>query len=200
MICPLCSHPESRARSVRAAIAPLVLAVALFALVADASDWYVAAPRHQPLFVESARLPEGVLRWRYDDAGELHPWARMVIESAMQEWAAACGIRFEQSDASDAAPFAWSDALPAHVGAVTGANVDAAGLRDVLVLFNAPALRDLETLYHVARHEIGHAIGLAHSDVPDAVMSGPPFTPYAIFTPRLAPDDVAGCVALYGPA
>lgn len=39
-----------------------ILAVALFALVADASDWYVAAPRHQPFFVESARLPEGVLR------------------------------------------------------------------------------------------------------------------------------------------
>lgn len=35
-----------------------ILAVALFALVADASDWYVAAPRHQPLFVESARHAE----------------------------------------------------------------------------------------------------------------------------------------------
>lgn len=185
----------------RAFVKPTVAAVALAlcTLVAIASDWRVLAPRHLPLFVESARLPGGVLRWRYVDAGELHPWARMVIESAMQEWAAACGIRFERGDTRDAAPFAWSDALPEHVGAVTGANVGPGGLQDVIVLFNATALRNLETLYHVARHEIGHAIGLAHSDVPDAVMSGPPFTPYAIFTPRLTDDDVAGCVELYGP-
>lgn len=187
--------------SASAFVKPTVAAVALAlcTLVAMASDWRVLAPRHQALFVESARLPGGVLRWRYVDAGELHPWARLVIESAMQEWAAACGIRFERDDTRDAAPFAWSDELPEHVGAVTGANVGPGGLQDVIVLFNATALRNLETLYHVARHEIGHAIGLAHSDVPDAVMSGPPFTPYAIFTPRLTDDDVAGCVELYGP-
>ncbi len=62
-------------------------------------------------------------------------------------------------------------------------------------------------LARVAVHEWGHALGLAHSNLPGAVMSGPdnpnnpgvPDTPYnGVAT--LTDDDKHGCLCLYGPS
>ena len=51
-------------------------------------------------------------------------------------------------------------------------------------------------------HEVGHMIGLQHSDVEGAVMSGtnPPPFPSTSYTSLLSlqPDDAAGCRRLYG--
>src|SRR5216683_2806236 len=46
-------------------------------------------------------------------------------------------------------------------------------------------------------HEVGHALGLDHSDFENQVMSGPPLTHYDGLT-ALGSDDIAGCVHLYG--
>ncbi len=48
-------------------------------------------------------------------------------------------------------------------------------------------------VYSVALHEAGHALGLAHTDDPTAVMY-----PYYHKVTGLAPDDIAGIQALYG--
>jgi len=48
-------------------------------------------------------------------------------------------------------------------------------------------------LFSVALHETGHALGLAHSDNPSAVMY-----PYYSFQTGLTPDDIAGIQAIYG--
>lgn len=50
----------------------------------------------------------------------------------------------------------------------------------------------------VAAHEVGHAIGMGHSDVPGTVM-WPNWVPWANDNGDLHPDDVAGAVAIYGP-
>lgn len=50
-------------------------------------------------------------------------------------------------------------------------------------------------LLNVAIHEIGHLLGLSHSDTQDAIM----FAFYDDAVDSLRPDDVAGIQALYGP-
>jgi len=52
-------------------------------------------------------------------------------------------------------------------------------------------------LLQVMTHEIGHTLGLAHSDVPGAVMS-PYFDGYNEQF-RIGSDDILGIQALYGP-
>lgn len=51
-------------------------------------------------------------------------------------------------------------------------------------------------LNYLMLHELGHALGIGHSDVPDVVMSGPPATSYNQLT-SLARDDTRACQALY---
>ena len=56
-----------------------------------------------------------------------------------------------------------------------------------------------ELIYDLALHEIGHALGIDHSDVPDVVMSGLPDTPYWNPPGRnvLQPDDIDAVNELY---
>ncbi len=57
------------------------------------------------------------------------------------------------------------------------------------------------TFFNIMLHEIGHALGIDHSDVGEVVMSGPPLTQYWYTGgwDRLQPDDVAAAQAVWGP-
>ena len=65
---------------------------------------------------------------------------------------------------------------------------------DVTLSVTVTSIGDLDRLI---THEWGHALGLTHSNLEQAVMAGPPMTNYSpLVTPQA--DDVRGCRCLYG--
>ncbi len=68
---------------------------------------------------------------------------------------------------------------------------------DAEIRFNAAYSTTVTAFDATATHEVGHSLGLQHSDVANQVMSGPPLTSYSGVA-SLQADDIAGCVHLYG--
>ena len=171
-----------------------------------------------------ARLPNGVLNWVYNDtnrpAGITKAAVLAQINASMAKWSAVCKVTFNYQGENPSAPFSLTPPPPATytpdgVNVIgwdkTGISAPTTGITtvawdgsnhiiDAEVRFNAaysttysPAVNFDTT----ATHEIGHALGLQHSDVAGQVMSGPPSTTYTGLT-TLQSDDIAGCVSLYG--
>jgi hypothetical protein len=97
----------------------------------------------------------------------------------------------------------WETLSVTAAGITYGWYADGSNGQKVLVdsdiIFNPNYLTTSVALDRTATHEYGHAIGLSHSNVNGAVMSGPPDTSYnGLLEPQA--DDVRGCRCLYGPA
>jgi hypothetical protein len=161
------------------------------------------------------------LRWRYNDsnrpAGLLASADAAVarIQSAMAKWSAVCNVRFAYDGATTVTPslpagtrdglnvIAWG-ALAGNTTGITYAGASGTSsasftLDEADMVINYQFNPNLDA---TLVHEIGHMIGLKHSNQEAAVMSGPnnapdPSTAYTGFT-ALQSDDIAGCRALYG--
>lgn len=159
----------------------------------------------------------GTMRWHYNDANrpasitKANAIAR--IQASMAKWSASCRITFAYQGET-------SVGFSIGSGNYDGVNVvgwDATGLSapttgvttiawngsntviDAEIRFNAAYGVTVSSFDSTAVHEVGHALGLQHSDVNGAVMSGPPSSSYNGMA-SLGSDDVAGCVRLYGAA
>ncbi|MGZ5764427.1 MAG: fibronectin type III domain-containing protein [Usitatibacter sp.] len=153
----------------------------------------------------------GVMHWRYNDAnrpaGIAMATAIGQVQASMAKWTAVCRISFVY-DGTTTAGFSSADGInvvgwdPTGLTApTTGITTIAAGggtIVDADIRLNAAYSATYSpSLDPTATHEVGHALGLDHSDVSAQVMSGPPLTNYSgETTPRV--DDIAGCVKLYG--
>lgn len=162
----------------------------------------------------------GVVRWRYNDSGRnpsVSGAATAVetiatLQAAQAKWTAACNVQFIYEGTTTAVPtpnnmsagnldnisaVGWT-LLP---GSTTGvAGVAYSGSSQPLpivegdIAFNNAFSHNLSV---TALHETGHLLGIDHSDVSNAVMSGPPLTSYTALN-ALQADDIAACVSLYG--
>lgn len=109
----------------------------------------------------------------------------------LEPTAAACGWRYtlegnETSVLLDPDDYLWNFGSSSH---------------------GTPSQAERNELYQTVLHEVGHAIGIDHSDRVGVLMSGPdedgdgtPYTYYGDTRPSLAADDIAAARRLYGPA
>ena len=123
--------------------------------------------------------------------------AKDVIRQAMAAWEQVCGIKFVEVDDHPyinlrigSMAFSHSDGPGGTLGAAwrgTDLNLKA------LIVLDPYDTWDETLLYDVMLHELGHALGIRHSNVYNAVMSGPPYSSYWNPPGRnvLQPDDIA---------
>jgi hypothetical protein len=176
-------------------------------------------------FTFGPALPwSGPIRWSYNPAGAssalgANPATTVTaLQGAMAKWSAVCGVSFRYDGLTSSGVnglggpdgvnvVAWDSVeryLPGAAGVTiafyqpdrdgSGALIDADIVFDNTGRITGPASFDA-----VAVHEVGHMLGLDHSERSDAVMSGPPGSAYNGRT-ALANDDIRGCRCLYGPA
>ena len=163
------------------------------------------------------------VHWRYNDANR--PAAASAsatamltsVRTAMDKWSAVCAITFVyDGETTNGASLANSGTHDA-INAITWGTLDSgvAALTYVgtsTATASVPTLNEADMVISIAQsstgldavllHEVGHMLGLKHSNVENAVMSGPntapdPSTSYSQLT-TLAADDIAGCRSLYG--
>jgi hypothetical protein len=182
-----------------------------------------ATSKFKFMFSAPAKWP-GPLRWYYNHAGA--PVQLGAKEDVIQQivtqsakWSAVCGIPIEYGGETDAVPKTLAggpDGISVVGWQKPGAGIDAVMAAvtyvwyqshdpNVLTLVESDMMLDLtlvtasDQMTRAVVHEWGHAIGLGHSNVEGALMSGPPDSMYTGGT-DLTADDVHGCRCLYGPA
>jgi hypothetical protein len=159
------------------------------------------------------RWPTNVINWRYNDAGRpsglvgSSQAARDLINVAMARWTSQCGVSFNYLGTSSNGPsltttpasfdnvnvIGWGP-LAGNTTGVTGIGGTGTQITEGDIVLNNQFNPDLLS---TIIHEVGHYLGLRHSDVSGAMMSGPPLTSYS-GTTSLQSDDIAGCRSMFG--
>lgn len=149
----------------------------------------------------------------YNPAGAPISFPRHMVRDALAEviadWNAQCNVRLVYGGGTSALPgddddlfvVGWDPIDWDAAAYVEGtAEINSAGqwrIVDADVFLDPAKIHSIRQLKQLLLHELGHVLGLNHSEYSDAVMSGPPFSWYNTLE-NLTPDDVQGCRALYG--
>ncbi len=163
------------------------------------------------------------VRWRYNDANRpaaASPSSTAMLASmraAMDKWSAVCSVSFvydgETTNGASLATGSTRDAVNAITWDTLASGVAALTyVASSSATAGSPTLEEADMVVSIAQgsvgldavllHEVGHLLGLKHSNIENAVMSGPnsaldPSTSYSQLT-TLTADDIAGCRSLYG--
>jgi hypothetical protein len=210
--------PAADARVVAAAEAP----AADYALTPLRVGSAKPKPKFLYLFGRPAKWA-GALRWKYNPKNAPPGFASVGtavsrLQAAFDQWTAGCAIRYVYDGETTIAPDHREidpdeGQVPDYVNVVgwgpTGSSVagqtwawydDDDGkntLVDADIILNPALVGDVGAMARTGTHEWGHALGLAHSNLDGAIMSGPPYSSYDSLT-VVQPDDMRGCRCLYG--
>lgn len=155
-----------------------------------------------------ARWPDGAIRWYYNPSGQpaslTTEQVLALLQAAMANWNLGCGLRFEYQGITSAGvinqdgvtAIGWGDAK----GYSGYTNIWWNGSQQITegdVVLNAAKLSTGSTLQAIVTHELGHLLGLTHSDQPRSIMFSNPYHTTAYQTLPKG-DDYAACALLYG--
>jgi hypothetical protein len=199
--------PQARLRKwlpgfiVHCAMLALVLPFALPARASDpivesytpksSSPPAVIGPKFIPVPGIAAGWASGEIASYYNPVGEpvsLRGRVEGIIAAASAEWSSHCNVHFRYQGLSTAVPrtpdgqtvIGWNAGQP-HSG-ITFLQTSADRLVEAGIEMNPNVTDTPGFASEVLVHEIGHLLGLSHSDIQGAVMSGPPFTSYSYAT------------------
>jgi hypothetical protein len=131
-----------------------------------------------------------------------------ILKKSMQTWQSVCGVqwvyqgistRSTDSTSDGFTVIGWGDAN-GYNGGYTVVRWDGSlNLLESDAEFSSSGIRDGSSFEGIANHELGHQLGLNHSDVSESIMFANPYhSPSYMLTLRA--DDISGCVGLYGQA
>ena len=159
------------------------------------------------------------LHWSYNHAGAPAQFSdakgaviqEIIADSA--KWTAVCGIQMVYDGETEAVPQTLTGG-PDGISVVgwqqpdmgiSGADYvwyqygsNGMTLVESDMMLDPRYVTTFDQMTRTVSHEWGHAIGLGHSNVEGALMSGPPDSMYTNGT-ALTADDIHGCRCLYGP-
>jgi hypothetical protein len=152
------------------------------------------------------------INWRYNDSGRpsglvaSSQAALDLINLAMSRWTSQCGVRFNYLGTTTAGPslatgstfdstnvIGWGP-ISGNTTGITGIGGSGTTITEADIVLNNLFNPDLQS---TIIHEVGHFLGLRHSDVSNVMMSGPPLTVYS-GTTTLQTDDINGCRSMFG--
>lgn len=161
----------------------------------------------------------GQLNWYYNPLNQPFNLSTASVLAAIQRaaarWSGMCNVTFNYMGLTSSLPnldgaastvdrvnvFGW-DLLQGDSASYSGVTKSwwiGAGLIDADIVMNIAQFWTLADFEGIMTHELGHALGLDHSNVPASVMFASPYhsTDYMA---SLRGDDAEGCAALYGAA
>lgn len=182
-----------------------------------------ALPHIQPralFFPGKPKWKDGIMRWYYNAAGQ-PSWlsseeALTQIRAYMNQWSNKCGIKFNYLGLTTANISAVDNKIDNQTvlgwGPTENYKPGAGGLAFINTdsnnnLIDTDIMVDPRNCeegggslsFATFNHEIGHAIGLEHSDTVESIMYANPYHSFTYQT-VLRDDDIAGCISLYGEA
>ena len=162
------------------------------------------------LYSGSPKWPDSTYRWHYNPTGQPSAFTTegMVeqLKKNMAKWSTACGVRFEylgitqtppsQNDKTSVIGWAYANG---YDGYARFWYADGYAIHDADIMLDPNRVTESYKIAGLTNHELGHAIGLDHSDVKSGIMFADPYNTYE-YQETLNADDIAGCAALYGAA
>lgn len=200
----------------------LMLLVAGTAQAQDFRSERLPSDRERPDYVLGTSLQRwsgGQVNWYYNPANQPANLSGAAVLNAIQvaaaRWAGMCNITFNYLGTTAALPdlygdasmvdqvnvFGWGPLLgsDAAYSAVTKSWWISASLVDTDVVMNTAQSWTITDVEAIMTHEIGHVIGLSHSDQYASVMFANPYHSVN-YMRTLRGDDAQGCAMLYGAA